>query len=237
MKGSDSREVLARFNAALDLVDTIARQLRRKLGALVEHDDLVSFGREGLLDAARRYDESRGVPFRVYASFRVRGATYDGVRRTSALPRGLYEKLESLEAQALASEGEAPYTFAVEDSAREAAEAQEVLADHLAGMAMAATLGLIAEADSDAHASRSATDPSSNPEQAFANAEILQRIQAELEGLDAEEREVIRRHYFEGEPLENAAAALNISKSWASRLHTRALARLGKRLQGLRTRW
>ena len=51
----------------------------------MEHDDLVSFGREGLLDAARRYDESRGVPFRVYASFRVRGATYDGVRRTSAL--------------------------------------------------------------------------------------------------------------------------------------------------------
>lgn len=200
----------------------------------MEHDDLVSFGREGLLDAARRYDESRGVPFRVYASFRVRGATYDGVRRTSALPRSLYDKLESLEAQTLASNGEAPYVFAVDGSACERADAHELLADHLAGMAMAATLGLIAEADSDAHASSGARDPSSNPERAFANAEVLQRIRAELEGLDAEEREVIRRHYFEGEPLENTAAALNISKSWASRLHTRALSRLGKRLQGMR---
>src|SRR5688572_7901685 len=55
---------------------------------------------------------------------------------------------------------------------------------------------------------------------AFASAEVLRRILEELEGLDAEEREVVRRHYFDGEPLETVAASLNISKSWASRLHT-----------------
>jgi len=218
----------------LDLVDTIATQVRRKLGNAIDRDDLMSFGREGLLDAARRYDESRGVPFRVYASFRVRGAAYDGVRRISALPRSLYHKLASLDAQTLASDGEAPYVFTVEGSTSDANQTQELLADHLAGMAMAATLGLIAEAGRDGSASESTRDPRLNPEQAFASAEVLRRILEELEGLDAEEREVVRRHYFDGEPLETVAAALNISKSWASRLHTRALSRLGKRLQSLR---
>lgn len=231
--GEDSREVLERFNTALDLVDTIAAQLGKKLGRIVEHDDLLSFGREGLLDAARRYDESRGVPFRVYASFRVRGATYDGVRRMAALPRGVYQKLAGFEAQSLTSDGEAAYVFAEHGVTRAPEEMDQVLADHLAGMAMAAVLGLIADRDGEGRGSEQSWDDTPNPEQEFANAELLHRIRQELTGLDAEEREVVRRHYFEGERLENVAQDLNISKSWASRLHTRALARLGKRLQGI----
>jgi RNA polymerase sigma factor FliA len=226
----DSREVLERFHDSLDLVDTIASQLLKKLGSLVELEDLVSFGREGLLDAARRYDASRGVPFRAYAQFRVRGAAYDGVRRMSALPRSLYQKLASLEAQWLTSEGEAPYAFAEETAfAQNVAQANEVLADHLAGMAMAATLGLIIEKSGEPSDARDTLGM--DPEQQLASAELRYRIEQLLATLDAEECEVVRRHYFEGERLEDIANLLDISKSWASRLHTRALSRLAKRLK------
>ena len=231
MDGPDSREVLERFNSALDLVDTIARQLYRKLGTLVELDDLLSFGREGLLDAARRYDEGRGVPFHVYASFRVRGAAYDGVRRISALPRSLYQKIATLESQSLVSEGEVSYAFVREDSGPRS-EHDQVLADHLAGMAMAATMGLIAKSDRDTHPSEH--EQILNPEQEFAHAELAHQIEALLKTLDAEEHEIVRRHYFDGQRLEDIAQDLNISKSWASRLHTRALSRLAKRLPGNR---
>jgi DNA-directed RNA polymerase specialized sigma subunit len=63
-KPTDSPEALARFHAQLDLVDLNARQVARRLSTTsVTLDDLRSFGREGLLQAARTFDESRGVPF------------------------------------------------------------------------------------------------------------------------------------------------------------------------------
>jgi len=43
---------------------------------------------------------------------------------------------------------------------------------------------------------------------------------------------LIRRHYLEGERFDHVAAELGLSKSWASRLHTRAIGRLTKRLAG-----
>lgn len=226
--GDDSREVLERFHGALDLVDIIASQLRKKLGSSVELDDLVSFGREGLLDAARRYDESRGVQFRAYAQFRVRGAVYDGVRRTSALPRGLYRKLCSLRAQWLASSGELIHAFS-DPGAKD--HASVLLGDHLAGVAMAATLKLITEADEEHLSDSRDHHLCHDPEQQLVDAELRHQIETQLQTLDAEEREVLQRHYFEGERLEDIANHLNVSKSWASRLHTRALSRLGRRLQ------
>ena len=77
---ADAPDVLARFEGELDLVEIIARQVARTMGSVVELDDLRSFGREGLLDAARKFDGARGVPFRAYANFRVRGAIIDGIR-------------------------------------------------------------------------------------------------------------------------------------------------------------
>ena len=62
---TDSPEVLERFHSQLSLVETIAAHIRRSVGASIEFDDLVGAGREGLLDAARRFDASRGVPFGV----------------------------------------------------------------------------------------------------------------------------------------------------------------------------
>src|SRR5215204_2093142 len=107
---ADSPDVLERFHSQLDLVQIIARQLSRSIRG-VDYDDLLSAGREGLLDAARRFEPARGIPFRAYANFRVRGAIIDGVRQMSALSRRAYERLSALEAATLVSEGEAEHAF------------------------------------------------------------------------------------------------------------------------------
>src|SRR5262245_17644591 len=73
----DSPEVLARFNEALPAIKPIALRLRRTLGRAAEIDDLMSYGQGGLLEAARRFDPARGVPFRAFANFRIRGAMLD----------------------------------------------------------------------------------------------------------------------------------------------------------------
>ena len=54
-----------------------------------------------------------------------------------------------------------------------------------------------------------------------------------ISGLPKEEAELVRRHYLEGERFDRVAQELGLSKSWASRLHTRAMGRLSKRLRGV----
>src|SRR6185369_5097148 len=110
-RGPDAPEVLERFQAQLELVDIVARQIARTMGSVVELDDLRSFGREGLLDAARKFDSARGVPFRAYANFRVRGAIIDGIRSSAHLSRRTYERLNGLSAALKTSEGAAEDTF------------------------------------------------------------------------------------------------------------------------------
>ena len=64
----------------LPLVRSIAWRVRRRL-RYVEVDDLVSAGTLGLIEAAERYDQRRGVPLASFAYSRIRGAMLDEARR------------------------------------------------------------------------------------------------------------------------------------------------------------
>ncbi|MEP6653590.1 MAG: FliA/WhiG family RNA polymerase sigma factor [Myxococcales bacterium] len=71
------------------LVGKVARRLLRKLPAHVELDDLVAMGMLGLLEAADRFDPSRGEKFEAFAEFRIRGAMLDGLRSRDSLSRDM----------------------------------------------------------------------------------------------------------------------------------------------------
>jgi RNA polymerase sigma factor for flagellar operon FliA len=215
----DSPEVLARFDAELDLVDIVARQTGRRMSAVATLDDLRSFGREGLLHAARTFDPSRGVPFRRWANVRVRGAIIDGLRQWGSLPRQAYRQLRALEAGDALLEH-----YDEDDAARPAQSAEDAdsrLSSFLAGMATAIAVGTMGGTD--------AQDPT--PEDLLGSAEMLARVRAAVAKLPEQERHMVERHYFEGERLDQAAAALGLSKSWGSRLHARAIELITQSLQ------
>ena len=226
----DAPEVLERFQAQLQLVDIVARQICRTMGSAVELDDLLSFGREGLLDASRKFDGERGVPFRAYANFRVRGAIIDGIRSLAQLPRRAYERLNGLSAALKVSEGAADDTFTSPETSTRA-QADQALGEHLAAMATAITVGLIAPTSVGEEGERVQVSTADNPEDAVARAELLVVVQAAIAELPEDEATLVRRHYLEGERFDHVAESLGLSKSWASRLHTRAMQRLAKRLR------
>jgi RNA polymerase sigma factor for flagellar operon FliA len=230
-RGADAPEVLERFQAELELVDIVARQVARTRGPVVELDDLRSFGREGLLDAARKFDSARGVPFRAYANFRVRGATIDGVRSLAQLPRRAFERLNGLSAQLKVSEGAADDTFTSPASSTRA-QADQALGDHLAAMAAAMTMGLIAPTGVGEDGEHLQVSTADTPEEAVSRAQLLSLVEEAIAGLPEDEGVLVRRHYLEGERFDHVAQSLGLSKSWASRLHTRAMQRLAKRLRG-----
>jgi RNA polymerase sigma factor for flagellar operon FliA len=209
-RGPDSPDVLERFQAQLELVDIVARQVARTLGPVVELDDLRSFGREGLLDAARKFD---------------------GVRSLAQLPRRAYERLNGMSAALRVSEGTADDTFAAPASATRA-QADQALGDHLAAMAAAITVGLIAPTSVGEQGELVQVSTADSPEEAVARAQLLLLVQDAISALPEEEAVLVRRHYLEGERFDHVAQSLGLSKSWASRLHTRAMQRLSKRLRG-----
>src|ERR1700738_1460722 len=55
--------------------------------SLLEHEDLVSYGMIGLINAIDRFDPSRNVRFEAFASVRIRGAVIDQLRTLNWLPR------------------------------------------------------------------------------------------------------------------------------------------------------
>ena len=232
-ESKESPEVVERFSSALGLVDIVARQILRTLGGAAELEELLSFGREGLWDAARRFDDSRGVPFRGYANFRVRGAIIDGVRASARLSRRTHERLNGLQAAARISEGAFEDVSVPRPPGSGAAEAELALTDHLAAMATAMAAGLIAPTVHGDSGDRTLVDTGANPEQAYGQAELLSLIRSAISELPHEEAELVRRHYLEGARFDHVADELGLSKSWASRLHTRALTRLAKRLRAL----
>ena len=63
----------------------------------VDRDELARAGALGLVEAARRYDAARGVPFERFAAQRIRGAILDAVRAADWAPRSLRTLARQLE--------------------------------------------------------------------------------------------------------------------------------------------
>ena len=73
----------------LPLVEQIVVQVAVNFPRHVDRGELVRAGVLGLVEAAHRYDESRGVPFDRFAALRIRGAILDAVRSADWAPRSV----------------------------------------------------------------------------------------------------------------------------------------------------
>ncbi len=222
---ANSAEVNRRFQSELELVEIVAGQVSRAIDNCVDFDELLAAGREGLFEAARRFDSKRGASFRTYANYRVEGAIIDTVRRSLQLPRRAHERLTALEAAGRISRGE--YSPSVRDTAQwsHQKEPEDFINDELAAMATAAALSIeVSRTESSSHSSDS-------PEEAYERAELLALVQAAIDELGETEAEAIRLYYFEEKSHAATAAAMELSKPWVHRIHQRAMSTITKRLK------
>lgn len=58
-----------------------------------DSEDLISIGVIGLMDAIKKYDHSKNVPFEAYASIRIRGSVIDELRKSGRVSRDKIDKL------------------------------------------------------------------------------------------------------------------------------------------------
>ena len=81
----------------LDLVKKIAWQIFGKVNNVVEIEDLIQQGMEGLIQAAQKYTSKEGVDFTQYAYLRIRGSIIDYLRKNSNLCRTTIKKKQEFD--------------------------------------------------------------------------------------------------------------------------------------------
>src|SRR3954468_11651668 len=86
-----------RVLASIPFVEQLARRVAATMPHSIDIGDLVQNGVIGLIDAANRFDEARGIKFETFAERRVRGAMIDALRK-DAWPRGVRRQRRELEA-------------------------------------------------------------------------------------------------------------------------------------------
>jgi RNA polymerase sigma factor for flagellar operon FliA len=215
----DSPAVLAWVREGLPMVDRCARAVARRVGeAHATLDDLRAFGREGLLDAARSFDDRRGVPFDRWAALRIRNTMIDGVRRWGPVPPRMRRRHQSLD-------GMGPPPDAA--SARSPAEGTGTND----GSDSAPLVPAIDPQDAPVGVGEGSQGLGATPEALLEKAETAALVREIVADLPNRERVLIERSYFQGLTPEQAAASIGVSRSWAHRVHARAIERLDRELR------
>lgn len=211
-----------RIREGMAVVDAVAYRLARRLGPHVELEELRGIGRLALVRVNQTYDPTRST-FAAYAAYKLKWAIFDEIRRMTHA-RSAAARLNAVMASERQLEGIADPDEGGELSAE---GFQSRLTGLLEDQAAALAMGL-STSRADA---MSVGDDSGSPEEVTARAEVAASVRSALGELPERERTLVERHYYGGEPFDVIAEDLGISKSWASRLHDRAIATLGKALR------
>ena len=191
----------------------------------IDRDEFQSAAFLGLCDAAQRFDDSRGLNFETFSYLRIRGAMYDLLRRGGWFCNGL----TALKApDAAAGENVEEPSRARRVSSLSVQEFTSLL-DSNDGLNFKLH-GISADADGET-VELSYAD-ALTPEQEAIGRNSREYLRSLLHRLPEKERDLIEMYYFEGRTFEDMRSHFKgVSKSWLSRLHSRALGRLRSELR------
>ena len=221
-----------RIAAGLPFVESLARRVAASMPHSIELGDLVQDGMLGLIDAACRFDEDRGIKFETFAERRVRGAMIDALRR-DAWPRGVRRQRRELEAAREQLRRELGAEPSLADLAARVGSDEARLGRTIVRInTIESTSPLSAGEHVDGSSLPPALVPSEpqSPDRAYEEVEVRERIRAAITSLPPRERKVIGMYYYAESTMKQIGAEIGVNESRVSQLHARAIQRLKKAL-------
>ncbi|MGH9188053.1 MAG: sigma-70 family RNA polymerase sigma factor [Acidimicrobiales bacterium] len=218
----------ALIEANLDLVSQVVMQVAIHFPRHVDRGDLARAGALGLVEAAQRFDASRGVPFDKFAARRIRGAILDSVRAADWAPRSvrtLARKLEQVEQQLANLLGRLPDPDDLAKAMGLSHQELFTLRDKVARSVVLALEYVVAAPDDedltlvDVLADRTELEPSEQLE----TRELLGYLRDAVHLLPERHRTVIVGYFLEGRTSLELAECLGVTESRISQLRTEAL--------------
>jgi len=215
------------------LAKYVANRLAITLSSVVEIDELISYGIEGLIDAIEKFDYKRNIKFETYAITRIRGSMIDGLRSMDWVPVSVRQKSKELEKAYVSVEARLGRAGADEEIAEElgidihsfhgllkdvSCSTMISLDDFIPGDNFAARKKRIVDALEDNNAIDAL--------QLVGAKETRELLGSVISRLPEKEKKVIYLYYYEGLTLKEIGAVLNLSESRISQLHTKSILRM-----------
>jgi RNA polymerase sigma factor FliA len=190
----------------------ISAEIQKRLPPSVDRDDVIGAAELGLVEAARNFDPSRGVLFKTFAYYRIRGAIYDALRRMGWLKGDTRLRFE-----AGANEYLKDYTEpGAGDTPKPAAAYGEL--QQVSGAVMTSYMLSL-----DASNTEIADDKAISAEEALLQRDARRQLREAIARLPENNRLLIEQYYFGEATLEEIGGRLGLSKSWVCRLHAKSL--------------
>ena len=209
------------------LVKRIAHHLMARLPDSVQVDDLVQAGMLGLLEAAGKYDGSRGASFETYAGIRIRGAMLDEVRRGDWVPRSVHRNTRRMSEAVRSVESRTGREAQDKDIAATMgvtlAEYHRMLKDASASRLF--SYDALTEIDEEQEVAGDEGVASGFEIQAF-----RKQLAQAIGSLPERERLVLSLYYDEELNLKEIGAVIGVSESRVSQIMSQATVRLRARL-------
>lgn len=212
------------------LVKRIAHHLLLRMPSSVQLDDLIQSGMIGLLEAAKKYDVTKGASFETYAGIRIRGAMLDEIRKGDWAPRSVHRKSRKV-AEAIKTIEMRTGTDAKDQDV--AAELDMPLDEYHAILQDASGSRLFSFDDmleGDDSAMERVASEIPNPLDGLQNEHFKAQLADAIAGLPEREQLVLSLYYDEELNLKEIGQVIGVSESRVSQIHTQAALRLRARL-------
>ncbi|MEK4030170.1 MULTISPECIES: FliA/WhiG family RNA polymerase sigma factor [Bacillaceae] len=218
----------------MPLVSFHSQRISASLPKSVNKEDIKSLGLMGLYDALKKFDPTRDLKFDTYASFRIRGAILDGLRKEDWLPRGTRERAKKIEAKI--EELEQKYLRKI--TAAEVAEQLDIseeevhqtMTEHLFSNVLSMDEQVHDNEDSEGKRFVLKDEKADLPEDVLVKGELIQELTEEVSKLSEKEQLVLSLFYHEELTLTEIGEVMNLSTSRISQIHSKALFKLKNQL-------
>ena len=199
----------------IGLVKRVALHLKTRLPNFMEIDELIQVGTIGLIEAAKSFDNSKGVEFEIFARTRIRGAILDQVRKLSYLPRSAMVNIRDHNeaTAALSSElGREPSQTELAEFMGKDLESFHKERTHAYRFQ---TVSLESQVIDDVEIP---SNEINEPESELADAQLLNALEGSIESLPERDKTIISLYYVEEMNLKEIGAVLDISESRVSQI-------------------
>ena len=214
----------------LPVVDRVVNRITIK-NTDYEKEDLFNIGVIGLMDALKKFDASKKVPFESYAAIRVRGSIFDEVRKHGKISRyrmtqlnEYYEAKRELEQE---QKGDVTDTDICQKLAITRTQLNEIYdsLNYLASVSLEATL--FNQNDDGMTVEDTIQDQSiPNVEETLLEDERKQALEKSVTQLAEREQIILDLYYKEEMTLKEIAEILGISIARVSQIHGKIISKL-----------
>ncbi|HSL86766.1 MAG TPA: FliA/WhiG family RNA polymerase sigma factor [Bacteroidales bacterium] len=214
----------------IPLVKRIVGRIETGEGDL-DKDDLFSIGVIGLLDAIKKFDPGKAVPFEAYATLRIKGNIIDEMRKTGRVSRDRISKLndyygakEKLEQELKRSPDEHQICVELGISEKELSKLHETV-HYLSRVSFETTL--FHKDGNEVQLSDLIKDETADtPEEDYLRKERRNQLRSAMKHLNEREQIILDLYYVQELTLKEIAYAMDISIPRVSQIHGKIILKL-----------